>query len=110
MAKDFGSRLKTLAKERGMSLRKLSEAAGIHWNQMSRYSAGGSLPSAENLSKIARALGVGMDWLWEGDGPGFPKEPPPPEDLSGDLSMEEVCQELRTLRRRVDMLERALIG
>lgn len=62
----FAKRLKEVRKTAGISQTELSDKAGIHHMHISRYERGVSKPSAENLRKLADALDVSADFLWEG--------------------------------------------
>lgn len=46
-----------------MTQQGFADATGIHVQQIKRYEAGTSQPSAETLKKIARRFGVTTDWL-----------------------------------------------
>lgn len=59
----FGQRLISLRREHQLTQQGLSDATGIHVQQIKRYEAGSSQPSAEALKKIARAFSVTTDWL-----------------------------------------------
>ena len=59
----FSARLIALRKEKGFTQQTLAEAADIHVQQIKRYEAGTSQPSAEALKKIARTFSVSTDWL-----------------------------------------------
>jgi transcriptional regulator with XRE-family HTH domain len=59
----FSERLIVLRHERGLTQQGFSDATGIHVQQIKRYEAGTSQPSAEALKKIATCFGVTTDWL-----------------------------------------------
>jgi len=59
----FGGRLIGLRRERNLTQQAFADATGIHVQQIKRYEAGTSQPSAEALRKIARCFGVTTDWL-----------------------------------------------
>ena len=48
--------IKAIAKDKGMSLRQLEEAAGIAQNTVSRWDE--NKPSVDKVKKVADALGV----------------------------------------------------
>ncbi|MFC6178056.1 helix-turn-helix domain-containing protein [Weissella sagaensis] len=54
-------RIKQTAKERGLTLNQLNDAAKLKNNII--YSWKNKMPSAENLSKVADVLGVSVDYL-----------------------------------------------
>ncbi|MEO7404094.1 MAG: helix-turn-helix transcriptional regulator [Burkholderiales bacterium] len=59
----FAQRLLGLRRERGLTQQGLSDATGIHVQQIKRYEAGTSQPSAEALKRIAKSFAVTTDWL-----------------------------------------------
>jgi transcriptional regulator with XRE-family HTH domain len=62
-----------------MSFPVQRESTGIHVQQINRYEAGCSEPSAEALRKIARTFAISTDWLLFEDGECA---------LSGDLALQ----------------------
>ena len=62
-AMSFGQRMISLRRERGLTQQGFSEATDIHVQQIKRYEAGTSQPSADALKKIAKCFGVTTDWL-----------------------------------------------
>lgn len=62
-AVSFAQRLISLRREQGLTQQGFADATGIHVQQIKRYEAGTSQPSAEALKKIARRFGVTTDWL-----------------------------------------------
>lgn len=69
----IGTRIKTLRREVGLSQANLAKKLNINIQQLARYEAGGSIPSAFLLSKIAEALEVSIDYLVTGYDKGFSK-------------------------------------
>lgn len=59
----FSERLITLRRERSLTQQGFADATDIHVQQIKRYEAGSSQPSAEALKKIAKCFGVTTDWL-----------------------------------------------
>jgi transcriptional regulator with XRE-family HTH domain len=59
----FLARLIALRKQRGLTQQGLADAAGIHVQQIKRYEAGSSQPTAEALKKLALSLRVSTDAL-----------------------------------------------
>ena len=59
----FGQRMISLRHERGMTQQAFADATGIHVQQIKRYEAGTSQPSADALKKVAKCFGVTTDWL-----------------------------------------------
>jgi len=60
---NFPDRLTMIRKSQGLTQRSLSEAAGLHINQIQRYEAGTAQPTLEGLIKPAKALHVSLDEL-----------------------------------------------
>jgi transcriptional regulator with XRE-family HTH domain len=81
----LSARLIALRKERGLTQQGLADATGIHVQQIKRYEAGSSEPSAEALRKIARTFAISTDWLLFEEG-----ERAPSDDLA--LQFEAVQQ------------------
>lgn len=73
---NFPDRLTMIRKSQGLTQQSLSEAAGLHINQIRRYEAGTAQPTLEGLTKLAKALHVSLDELvFEADerGPAQPR-------------------------------------
>lgn len=81
----FSARLIAIRRERSLTQQALADATTIHIQQIKRYEAGTSEPSAEALRKIAKAFSVSTDWLLFDD-----NERGPSEDLR--LQFEAVSQ------------------
>lgn len=62
-AMSFALRMIALRRERGLTQQAFADATGIHVQQIKRYEADTSQPSAEALKKIAKCFGVTTDWL-----------------------------------------------
>lgn len=65
-SQEFADRLKTLRKQRDLSQAQLAQLVGVHQNHIGRYERGESKPSADALHRLADALGVSTDYLFEG--------------------------------------------
>ncbi|MFH2091164.1 MAG: helix-turn-helix transcriptional regulator [Pseudomonadota bacterium] len=63
----FHDKLVKLRKERKWSQTALSEQAGVNITYLSRLENGKSQPSGDMLWKIAKALGVSMDYFMDED-------------------------------------------
>lgn len=63
LAMSFRQRLIALRRERSLTQQGFADASDIHVQQIKRYEAGTSQPSAEALRKIAKCFGVTTDWL-----------------------------------------------
>ena len=62
-AMSFSVRLLALRRERNLTQQGLADATEIHVQQIKRYEAGTSQPSAEAIKKIAKTFSVTTDWL-----------------------------------------------
>ena len=61
VSSDIAIRIKTLAKAKGVSVKKLLEDVGLGYNTMSNLKT--SMPKADNLARIADYLDCSMDYL-----------------------------------------------
>jgi transcriptional regulator with XRE-family HTH domain len=59
----FSDRMIALRRERNLTQQAFADLTLIHVQQIKRYEANTSQPSAEALKKIAKAFGVTTDWL-----------------------------------------------
>jgi len=82
---NFPARLIELRKMQGFTQQSLSDAVGLHVNQIKKYEAGTAQPTLKALVKLAKALHVSLDQLVFNDG-----ERGPDEDLR--LQFEAVSQ------------------
>jgi transcriptional regulator with XRE-family HTH domain len=64
--KDFGSRLRGLRTERGLSQRELADLVGIEVMQVNRYERGVNVPSIETAVKLAGVFQLTTDELLGG--------------------------------------------
>ena len=71
-------RIRQRRREIRMSLEKLGEALGISFQQVQKYEAGTDRVSAGRLYVLAQALGVAIDYFFEGAGSSA-ENPPSPE-------------------------------
>ncbi|MEN9490277.1 MAG: hypothetical protein RJA63_726 [Pseudomonadota bacterium] len=96
-AMSFALRLIALRRERGLTQQGFADATGIHVQQIKRYEADTSQPSAEALKKIAKAFGVTTDWLLFEDA-----ERGPDEDLRLQFeAMSQLTPEEKEVARAV---------
>lgn len=58
-------RLRYLRNKKGISQRELAELAGLHQSQVSKIEGGNRKVTAEDLQKLAAALGVSVAELLE---------------------------------------------
>jgi transcriptional regulator with XRE-family HTH domain len=62
----FGKRVRALREERGLSQDGLASRAGMHRTYLGGIERGQRNPALENISRIARALGVTLQQLFDG--------------------------------------------
>lgn len=80
-----------LRKEKGLSQAELAEELGITRQTISRWEAGVSTPSAENLIGLSRVYGMTVEEMYQR---GRGEEPPPEEDSKEiPASVEENTQQ-----------------
>ena len=60
---NFPVRLIQIRKAQGLTQQGLSDASGLHINQVRRYETGSAQPTLEGLIKLATALHVSLDAL-----------------------------------------------
>ena len=93
----LSARLIALRKDRGLTQQGLADATGIHVQQIKRYEAGSSEPSAEALRKIARTFAISTDWLLFEEG-----ERAPSDDLALQFeAVQQLSDEERAVIREV---------
>jgi transcriptional regulator with XRE-family HTH domain len=95
MAKAFGSRLKKLRQDKGLTQRQLAEIVGCEVVLISRYERGEGLPKFDTLILLADALHVSTDELALGR---LPTDPPPEPPIQNVLLLERF-RELQGLPR-----------
>jgi transcriptional regulator with XRE-family HTH domain len=66
---DVGPRLRTLRRERGLSLQALARRSGLSVNAIGRVERGETSPTVSSLHRCARALGVRLTAFFETDMP-----------------------------------------
>lgn len=59
----FPERLRLARRRQALTQQQLQELSGVWFNAISRYEKGHVAPSLESAAKLARALGVSLDWL-----------------------------------------------
>lgn len=63
----YHERIKEARKHKGLTQKQLAEAAGIAVGSMSAYEKGTQVPPVDAAYRIAAALGVSLDWLFNED-------------------------------------------
>lgn len=61
----FPKRMRQALEVRGLSRRSLAEAIGVHLNTIHAYASGNRLPRISQLTLLAEALKVSIEWLVE---------------------------------------------
>lgn len=64
------ARLRAAREGRGLSQGELGRLAGVAQMSVSKWERGASEPSISQATALARALGVGVEWLATGEGRG----------------------------------------
>lgn len=83
----------------------LAKNAETSQSNISRYLSGNGMPRAEELQRIARALGVSMEYLLTGDNnPDLPTHPAPA------LNKKAILKAIEDHRRSLDNLQKQLEG
>lgn len=67
--KEFGTNLRSLREERGLTQKEVAEAAGIRQPHLSKLERGLHDPQMRTATKLARALGVEVREIWPGSCP-----------------------------------------
>ena len=63
-----GPRLRQARLDRGLSVTRLAQAAGVAERSIRLYESGGADPSSTNLAALAKALSARMEWIATGQG------------------------------------------
>ena len=63
----YGKRIAETRARRGMTQRALAVAAHIATGTMSSYESSRKMPPADVMLRMAKVLGVSVEWLLEGD-------------------------------------------
>ena len=66
-AKDVGERIRLVRRERGWTQDELAVAVGVSRSAVAQWETGRSGQLSANLSRIAGALGTGVEFLLHGD-------------------------------------------
>ena len=66
MLKNLGQRIRTLRKEKGLTLVEISEKTGVAQATLSRIETGTMIGTVECHEKVAEALGIGLAELYTG--------------------------------------------
>jgi transcriptional regulator with XRE-family HTH domain len=79
-------RIEKVLSKRHLSQAELEQLAGLAKGRVSKWASGQGEPTARQALRIARVLGVPVEWLADDTAPGEPPEPAPapPPPLSED--------------------------
>lgn len=86
------NKLVSLRKEKGLSQMEVAEALEVSRQAISRWEVGASMPSAENLMRLARLYGVPMDALVNEGGTLAGEQPEPAQQPRSAESTEQPPQ------------------
>jgi transcriptional regulator with XRE-family HTH domain len=64
---DIGTRIRSVRRERGLTQDDLAEQVGVSRSAVAQWETGRTGQVTGNLSRIAAALGVAVEYLMEGD-------------------------------------------
>jgi transcriptional regulator with XRE-family HTH domain len=64
-----GARIRAMREQRGYTQKEFGPIVGLSENACAQWEGGYVLPRANNLNRIAEALGTTSDYLWSGDDP-----------------------------------------
>jgi transcriptional regulator with XRE-family HTH domain len=96
----------------GMTQQQLAEKVGIKFQQIQKYETGMNRVSASRLWEIAEALGVGINFFFEGLDPASASSRSGDADILGDKEALELVRSYfaipEALRRRLFDLARVL--
>lgn len=72
----IGPKIRWYRQARGCSVRELGRRSGVPFSLISRYERAAANPTYANALRLAKALGVGIDTLWDHTpAPAFPVHP-----------------------------------
>jgi len=83
VVKQLGARMREIRKERSLTLKQLSEMAGLSVGFLSEIERGRAEPSMASLRKIRQALGISLISLRSGEGLASDRDEPFPLPASG---------------------------
>ena len=102
--RDIGARIRTAREEQGWTQDQLAEAVGVSRSAVAQWETGRAGQVTTNLTRVAAALGVGVEHLMYGRGKLAPREPNTSDELAILRLYRECTPEdrqllLRTARR-----------
>ncbi len=65
--KAIATRIRALRIQKGLSQKEFAKLVDLHPVQYNRYEKGETIPSTTTLARLADALGVSVDYLYDGD-------------------------------------------
>ena len=96
----IGKRLRALRKQRGMSLMKIGEIAGVTQQQASRLERAQNQMTASQLYRFARGLDVNVSWFYDG----FKEDPAELERLKAVIGENQADWSPSTIKELDDAL------
>lgn len=76
---------------RGFNQQKLARLSGVSDSEVSRILSGKSQPGLENALKLARAVGVSLDYLADDQ---LDREPAPADGIPWEGELKELCRDI----------------
>lgn len=114
MRAEIGKRLKLIRKQKRITQAELGEKLGIQFQHVSKYERGETVPTWENLIKLAQFFDVNINWLLTGNGKMFLSPLPYSMETGGALSLvhdgdsdsqlEEIIEALRNDSELKDLI------
>lgn len=105
MRQEIGKRLRLIREKKGITQAELGEKLGIQFQHVSKYERGETVPTWENLIKLAELYDVNINWLLTGKGSMFlspltysvheAKSLAGVKDFEHDDQIDEIIAELR---------------
>jgi transcriptional regulator with XRE-family HTH domain len=93
MSRDFGSRLRDLRKQSGLTQKEFGAKFGLAESTISGYESGSRTPDLEYIRKFAEFFGVTTDYLISGDE--SPDSNPGASIAQPDVELEELLAEFK---------------
>jgi len=105
MRQEIGKRLRLIRDKKGITQTELGEKLGIQFQHVSKYERGETVPTWENLIKLAELFDININWLLTGKGKMFlspinyshtgEKTLQIVRDIESDSQIEEIVKELQ---------------
>src|SRR5215469_18189431 len=89
--RDIGARIKDAREDQGWTQDQLAEAVGVSRSAVAQWETGRAGQVTANLTKVAAALGVGVEYLMYGRDKSIPGQPHTGDELAM-LRLYRECQ------------------